>query len=92
VHALLWDVDTQVDFMLPEGKLYVPGAEETAPAMARLVAAAREAGFDAETALRSANERFAEHVARVEARATAEGRALESYDAAEMRRVWDETA
>ena len=57
-----------------------------------LVAAAREAGFDAETALRSANERFAEHVARVEARATAEGRALESYDAAEMRRVWDETA
>ena len=41
---ILWDVDTQVDFMLPEGKLYVPGAEETAPAMARLVAAAREAG------------------------------------------------
>jgi len=37
-------VDTQVDFMVPEGKLYVPGAEETAPAMARLVAAAREAG------------------------------------------------
>ncbi|MDX6507707.1 MAG: nicotinamidase/pyrazinamidase [Gaiellaceae bacterium] len=30
--------------MLPEGKLYVPGAEETASAMARLVAAAREAG------------------------------------------------
>jgi nicotinamidase/pyrazinamidase len=42
---VLWDVDTQVDFMLPEGKLYVPGAEETAPAMARLVAAAREAGL-----------------------------------------------
>jgi nicotinamidase/pyrazinamidase len=42
--TVLWDVDTQVDFMLPEGKLYVPGAEETAPAMARLVAAAREAG------------------------------------------------
>jgi nicotinamidase/pyrazinamidase len=42
---ILWDVDTQVDFMLPEGKLYVPGAEETAPAMARLVAAAREAGI-----------------------------------------------
>ena len=40
---ILWDVDTQVDFMLPEGKLYVPGAEETAPAMRRLVAAAREA-------------------------------------------------
>ena len=43
--VVLWDVDTQVDFMLPEGKLYVPGAEETAPAMARLVAAAREAGL-----------------------------------------------
>jgi nicotinamidase/pyrazinamidase len=42
---LLWDVDTQVDFMLPDGKLYVPGAEETAPAMRRLVEAAREAGI-----------------------------------------------
>ena len=41
---VLWDVDTQVDFMLPDGKLYVPGAEETIPAMARLVAAAREVG------------------------------------------------
>jgi nicotinamidase/pyrazinamidase len=43
--AILWDVDTQVDFMLPDGKLYVPGAEETAPAMRRLVGAAREAGI-----------------------------------------------
>ncbi len=41
---ILWDVDTQVDFMLPGGKLYVPGAEQTAPAMERLVAAARAAG------------------------------------------------
>ena len=41
---ILWDVDTQVDFMLPDGKLYVPGAEETIPAMERLVAAARAAG------------------------------------------------
>jgi nicotinamidase/pyrazinamidase len=38
-------VDTQVDFMLPEGKLYVPGAEETRDAMTRLVLAAREAGI-----------------------------------------------
>jgi nicotinamidase/pyrazinamidase len=45
VSRILWDVDTQVDFMLPGGKLYVPGAEATAPAMARLVAAAREAGL-----------------------------------------------
>ena len=42
---ILWDVDTQVDFMLPEGKLYVPGAEETAPAMRQLVEAARAAGL-----------------------------------------------
>jgi nicotinamidase/pyrazinamidase len=42
--VILWDVDTQVDFMLPHGKLYVPGAEETAPAMKRLVEAARAAG------------------------------------------------
>ncbi len=41
---MFWDVDTQVDFMLPEGKLYVPGAEETIPAMARLLEAARAAG------------------------------------------------
>jgi len=43
--VILWDVDTQVDFMLPEGKLYVPGAEQTAPAMRRLVEAARAAGI-----------------------------------------------
>jgi nicotinamidase/pyrazinamidase len=42
---ILWDVDTQVDFMLPWGKLYVPGAEEAAPAMRRLVEAARAAGI-----------------------------------------------
>jgi nicotinamidase/pyrazinamidase len=42
--AILWDVDTQVDFMLPDGKLYVPEAEETIPAMKRLVETAREAG------------------------------------------------
>ena len=42
---ILWDVDTQVDFMLPDGKLYVPGAEETIPAMHRLVEGARAAGI-----------------------------------------------
>ena len=42
---VLWDVDTQVDFMLPGGKLYVPGAEDTAPAMRRLVEGARAAGI-----------------------------------------------
>jgi len=42
--VILWDVDTQVDFMLADGKLAVPGAEETIPAMKRLVEAARAAG------------------------------------------------
>ena len=56
-----------------------------------LVGAAREQGFDAESALREANERFMRHVARVEARARADGSALESYSADDMRRLWDET-
>ena len=43
--VVLWDVDTQVDFMLPHGKLYVPDAEQTVDAMRRLVAAARAAGI-----------------------------------------------
>ena len=42
---ILWDVDTQVDFMLADGKLAVPAAEETIPAMERLVAAARARGI-----------------------------------------------
>ena len=42
---ILWDVDTQNDFMLPGGKLYVPGAETTVPAMKRLVEAVRAAGL-----------------------------------------------
>jgi nicotinamidase/pyrazinamidase len=40
---ILWDVDTQVDFMEPNGKLYVPGAAEVAGTMQRLVDAARAA-------------------------------------------------
>jgi len=42
---VLWDVDTQVDFMYPDGKLYVPGAKYTIPAMRRLVDAARASGI-----------------------------------------------
>jgi nicotinamidase/pyrazinamidase len=42
--VVLWDVDTQVDFVLAGGKLHVPDAETARPAMARLVAAARAAG------------------------------------------------
>jgi nicotinamidase/pyrazinamidase len=44
VNRVLWDVDTQFDFVSPAGKLYVPGAEEALPAMARLVEGARRAG------------------------------------------------
>ena len=40
---ILWDVDTQVDFMEPGGKLYVPGAAEIASTLERLVDAARSA-------------------------------------------------
>jgi len=38
---ILWDVDTQADFMLPGGKLYVPGAEKLLPNLSRLTDAAR---------------------------------------------------
>jgi nicotinamidase/pyrazinamidase len=33
---LFFDVDTQIDFMLPAGSLYVPGAERLIPAIAAL--------------------------------------------------------
>jgi nicotinamidase/pyrazinamidase len=45
VKRILWDVDTQVDFVHASGKLAVPEAESVVPAMARLVAAARDAGI-----------------------------------------------
>lgn len=43
--VVLWDVDTQIDFVDSGGKLPVPGAEEVRDAMERLVAAARTAGI-----------------------------------------------
>jgi nicotinamidase/pyrazinamidase len=42
--AVLWDVDTQCDFVHAAGKLAVSDAPAAVPAMARLVAAARAAG------------------------------------------------
>jgi nicotinamidase/pyrazinamidase len=39
---ILWEVDTQADFMLPGGKLYVPGAERLLPNIRRLTDAARK--------------------------------------------------
>ncbi len=38
---VLWEVDAQADFMLPGGKLYVPGAEKIIPNLNRLVEQAR---------------------------------------------------
>ena len=42
---VFWEVDAQKDFMLPGGKLYVPGAEKIIPNIKRLVDAARKAGI-----------------------------------------------
>lgn len=39
---VFFDIDTQVDFMLPHGKLYVPGAEAIIPNLVRLMSLARE--------------------------------------------------
>jgi nicotinamidase/pyrazinamidase len=39
-NIVFWEVDTQADFMLPGGKLYVPGAERLLPNMRRLTDAA----------------------------------------------------
>jgi nicotinamidase/pyrazinamidase len=39
---IFWEVDAQRDFMLPGGKLYVPGAEQLLPNIRRLTDAARE--------------------------------------------------
>jgi nicotinamidase/pyrazinamidase len=40
--VVLWEVDAQADFMLPGGKLYVPGAEKLLPNIRRLTDAARQ--------------------------------------------------
>jgi len=42
--VVFWEVDAQSDFMLPGGKLYVPGAEKIIPNIRRLVNAAIDAG------------------------------------------------
>ncbi len=39
---IFWEVDVQADFMLPGGKLYVPGAEKLLPNIQRLTDAARQ--------------------------------------------------
>jgi nicotinamidase/pyrazinamidase len=42
---IFWDVDTQVDFILPGRPLYVPGAEEILPRLEELTAYARREGI-----------------------------------------------
>jgi nicotinamidase/pyrazinamidase len=42
---VLWDVDTQIDFVHSDGKLAVPGAMDAVPAMARVVESARASGI-----------------------------------------------
>jgi nicotinamidase/pyrazinamidase len=39
--VIFWEVDTQADFMLPDGKLYVPGAEQLLPNIRSLTDAVR---------------------------------------------------
>ena len=41
---IFWDVDTQADFMLPEGELYIPGAEAIVPRLAQLTQWAAQRG------------------------------------------------
>lgn len=41
-NVAFWDVDTQADFMLPGGRLYVPGAETIRPNLRKLYAAAKK--------------------------------------------------
>ncbi len=45
IPLLFWDVDTQADFMLPEGKLYVPSAELLIDNLHRLTKASQQYGI-----------------------------------------------
>jgi len=55
-----------------------------------IVGESRELGFDAESALRAANARYADRVRALEERARGENRALESYTPVELRRMWED--
>lgn len=43
--TIFWDVDTQYDFMRPDGKLYVTGAETIAPTLKKLTDYAHRRGI-----------------------------------------------
>jgi len=55
---VFWDVDTQTDFMLSSGKLYVPGSEEIIPVLQRLTDYAHAQGI---RILASADDHVAGH-------------------------------
>jgi nicotinamidase/pyrazinamidase len=55
---LFWDVDTQVDFLKPEGKLFVPGSEAIIANLARLTQYAHERKI---RIIASANDHFPDH-------------------------------
>jgi nicotinamidase-related amidase len=40
--TILWEVDVQADFMLPDGRLYFRNAERIVPNVSRLVSAVRQ--------------------------------------------------
>jgi nicotinamidase/pyrazinamidase len=42
--TVFWDVDTQYDFMMPDGRLYVPGADQIIPVISDLRAMALDQG------------------------------------------------
>jgi len=42
---IFWDVDTQYDFMMPDGKLYVPGAEQIVNRVSEIRKFALASGF-----------------------------------------------
>jgi nicotinamidase/pyrazinamidase len=81
--SIFWEVDAQVDFMLPGGRLYVPGAEKIIPNIGRLAEVAREgrvflvSSCDAHTANDPEFEKFPRHCIRgtLGARILAEGMA-----------------
>jgi nicotinamidase/pyrazinamidase len=43
--VIFWDVDTQYDFMMPDGRLYVPDSESLLPTLGRLTEWAHEHGI-----------------------------------------------
>jgi nicotinamidase/pyrazinamidase len=56
--VIFWDVDTQVDFMHADGKLYVPGAEAIIPNLKRLTDYAHAHGI---RIVASADDHVADH-------------------------------